>query len=290
LKDSLGNNFVTDPRGARGHARDKLIAVARRCCLNAPAAPRIARRLTERNSIVMMQISGSRLFLLVLLACAALSPVPLVGCSSAPGGGAGGKGGSGTTGMGGATAGAGGSGGMAGAGGRGGSSGGGAGAGGTAGSAGACAGGSGGTGAGGAGCLETNPPPCLAASCQACLDSKADPTTDGCCAIATTDPAGYALCQAASACMRSGKCNLAGDVTTCYCGTHQGDCDVAGMPNGPCVAQIAAAAGRNVMTQATDSPTEAQVIDRLGMPEYAVGRAANIQGVAAFYCATDCAF
>ena len=64
--------------------------------------------------------------------------------------------------------------------------------------------------------------------------------------------------------MRSGgttgtTCNLAGDVTTCYCGTHQLDCDVAGMANGPCVAQITAAAARNSATMTTDAPTAAQV-------------------------------
>jgi len=154
--------------------------------------------------------------------------------------------------------------------------------------------GGGGVGGGGTGgtapppCLETNPPPALVASCSSCLTANGNPATDGCCPI--TDTTGFSLCQAASACMRSGACNQGGDVTSCYCGTNAATCDTAGAANGPCVAQITAAAGRNVTTMTTDAPTPSQVIARLGDPNFALGRAANIQGVAGLFCPAECGF
>jgi hypothetical protein len=188
--------------------------------------------------------------------------------------------------------------------GRGGSTGG-AGGVGTGGAAGSGAGGSigrggttgsGGTGAssgtGGTACLETNPPPERATDCQQCLMMNENPATDGCCPIAASDPTGFTLCQAASACMRAGgppvgMCNVNGDSTSCYCGTNLATCDTAGKANGPCVSQITAAAGRNVITKMTDSPSAAQVLQRFGDPNYAVGRAANIHGITPF-CPTEC--
>lgn len=157
------------------------------------------------------------------------------------------------------------------------------------------AGGAGGTGGGGGGmgCLETDAPAAIAVACQACLDESSDPATDGCCSLAVSDPDGYALCQAAAACIRAGgspvgACNVGGDVTSCYCGTHPASCDQPGGPDGPCVAQIAAAAGRNVVTKTTDTPTEAQVIDRQGDTDFAFGRAATIQTIAGAFCPTEC--
>ena len=166
--------------------------------------------------------------------------------------------------------------------------------GGTAGSGGS--GGAGGTGGGGGGtaCLETDAPAAIAAACQACLDASSDdPATDGCCGLAVSDPEGYTLCQAASACMRAGstpvgKCNVGGDVTSCYCGTHPASCDQLGGPDGPCVAEITAAAGRNVVTKTTDTPTEAQIIDRQGDTDFALGRAATVQTIAGAFCSTEC--
>ena len=98
-----------------------------------------------------------------------------------------------------------------------------------------------------------------------------------------------------SACMRTGgttgtTCNLSGDVTTCFCGTNQATCDAAGAANGPCVAQVTAAAGRNITTLTTDVPTAAQVLARQGDPNYALGRAANIHGVAGAFCPAECGF
>ena len=146
------------------------------------------------------------------------------------------------------------------------------------------------------GCLETNPPAALVASCTACLTLNGDPTTaSGCCGIQATDPTGFALCQAASACMRAGgppvgACNVGGDVTTCFCGSNLASCDTA--PNGPCIAQETAAAARNVMTMMTDAitPTPAQVQARIGDPVYALGRAGNIQTIAGAFCAVECGF
>ena len=170
---------------------------------------------------------------------------------------------------------------------------------GVAGAAGTGVAGAGGTGVAGAGgsgpvaCLETNPPAALATSCDTCLDMNLNAGTDGCCGIA--DATGLELCQTVSACMRSGgttgtSCNLGGDVTTCFCGTNQATCDQAGQPNGPCVAQATAAAGRNVVTGVTDAPTPAQVLARQADPAYALGRAANIHGIAALFCTAECGF
>src|SRR5262249_12588849 len=122
-----------------------------------------------------------------------------------------------------------------------------------------------------------------------------NPPTDGCCPIFNTDPAGYTLCQAASDCMRAGGppvgvCNLGGDTTPCYCGNRFATCDQPGQANGPCVAPITAAAGRNVLTHVTDSPTIAQVLARYGDPTYAIGRAAEIQAIAGAFCPAECGF
>jgi hypothetical protein len=179
----------------------------------------------------------------------------------------------------------------------------------TAGAAGSTASGSGGTvgsggvtgsggmgngsGAGGTACLETNPPANLATDCQTCLVANENPINDGCCPIATTDPMGFTLCQAASACMRAGgppvgTCNMTGDVTSCFCGTvPTTTCDAPGQANGPCLAQVKAAAGRDVVMHATDSPTAAQILQRYSDPRYAIGRAANIHAVTVF-CPTEC--
>jgi hypothetical protein len=151
-----------------------------------------------------------------------------------------------------------------------------------------------GTGGGGDTCIETNPPAALLAGCMACLAVQSNPVTDGCCVLAAADPTGYTLCQAVSSCMRTGgpptgACNVGGDVTTCYCGTDLSTCSSGGA-NGPCVAQIAEAAGRNVTTMTNDSPAAPEILARQGNPNYALGRAANIQLIAAVFCPTECGF
>ena len=145
--------------------------------------------------------------------------------------------------------------------------------------------GTGGTGGGGA-CRETDPPAGIAATCAECLDANDNPATDGCCLV--SDPLGLQLCQAVSACVRANTCIDVADVTPCHCGTRQATCEGAGQANGPCVAQFTAAAGRNITTKTTDSPSAAQVLARQGDPNYALGRAANIYGIAGGFCPTEC--
>jgi hypothetical protein len=115
-----------------------------------------------------------------------------------------------------------------------------------------------------------------------------NPINDGCCPIMNSDSIGFTLCQAASACMRG--CNVGGDITSCFCGTNPASCDQAGQANGPCVAQMTAAAGRNVVTMATDSPNAATVLARQGDPNFALGRASNIQVDAIGFCQVECGF
>jgi hypothetical protein len=170
--------------------------------------------------------------------------------------------------------------------------------GGTGGSGGNNAGTGGGAGTIGIGgfpgtCLEMDPPTSLAAGCEACVLNSYVPQSDGCCPLFNTDQTGYMLCQAASTCMRSGTlpsglCNMGGDVTDCYCGTRVATCDEPGGPNGPCVPQITAAAAYNLATKTTDAPNESQVISRQGDPNYALGRAANINAIAGVFCPTAC--
>ena len=160
----------------------------------------------------------------------------------------------------------------------------------SAGSAGTTGGGpgNGGTGGGGA-CRETDPPAGIAATCAECLDANDNPATDGCCQI--SDPIGLQLCQAVSACVRANAntCIIFGaDVTPCHCGTRLATCDGAGQADGPCVAQFTAAAGRNITTKTTDSPSAAQVLARQGDPNYALGRSANIYGIAGSFCPAEC--
>ena len=142
-------------------------------------------------------------------------------------------------------------------------------------------------------CFETNPPTDKAAACMACLKKNAidKPINDGCCGI--RDAIGLSLCQAVSVCMRGGgppvgACNLAGDTTTCFCGKHQADCDVAGKADGPCITQITAAAGRNIETQTTDTPSAAQILDRYGKVSFALGRASNVAAIAGAFCKFEC--
>jgi len=213
--------------------------------------------------------------------------------AGAPDGGAAGAGGGAGTG---GQAGAGGQAGTTGAGGTGGSST--AGSAGRGGSTGTGVGGSTATGTGGstgvAGtggggpCIESNPPPDIATACSACIAAMSNPMTDGCCAL--PDATGRQLCQAAAACMRAGMCVMDGDATACFCGTNGGTCDQPGQSNGPCVNEMKAAAGRNVATMTTDTPTTPQVVARQGDPNFALGRASNIINVAGLYCPTECGF
>jgi hypothetical protein len=142
-------------------------------------------------------------------------------------------------------------------------------------------------------CVETNARPGIAAACMACLKKYAiqSPDKDGCCGIA--DPMGRQLCDAVGACLRAGgppvgSCNLAGDTTTCYCGKNQAGCDIDGKANGPCLALVSAAAGRNIETGTTDKPGAAEILARYGDIKYAIGRATNVAAIAGAYCKIEC--
>jgi hypothetical protein len=141
-------------------------------------------------------------------------------------------------------------------------------------------------------CLETDPRPEIASACMACLRANAiNAGNDGCCGIG--DPIGRQLCEAVAACMRNGRtptgpCNVAGDTTTCFCGTHQVDCWLPGVPNGPCVSVISAAAARNIEARTTDSPNDDQILTRYGDVRYALGRASNVASIAGAFCASEC--
>src|SRR5262245_41024094 len=140
-------------------------------------------------------------------------------------------------------------------------------------------------------CVETNARPEIASACMACLRANAIKAgSDGCCGI--QDQVGLQLCEAVSTCMRTGRtptgpCNVAGDTTTCFCGTHQVNCWLRGVPNGPCVAVISAAAARNIETRTTDSPNEDQILTRFGDVKYALGRASNVASIAGAFCAAE---
>lgn len=140
-------------------------------------------------------------------------------------------------------------------------------------------------------CLETNPRSEVAATCMACLTKTQNASKEGCCGI--KDAVGRQLCEKAAACMRAGgppvgPCNIAGDTTTCFCGSHSVSCWERGVPNGPCIAAITAAAGRNVDTLVSDSPNEDTILQRYGDIKYALGRASNIASIAGAFCANEC--
>jgi hypothetical protein len=143
-------------------------------------------------------------------------------------------------------------------------------------------------------CLETNVRAGAGAQCLACLDAHAITRgSDGCCGIA--DDIGRHLCEAVATCMRNGRipttggpCNVAGDTSTCYCGTHQVNCWLPGVADGPCIAEITAAAGRNIETRTTDSPNEDTILNRYGDVKYALGRASNIAAIAGAFCGAEC--
>jgi hypothetical protein len=142
-------------------------------------------------------------------------------------------------------------------------------------------------------CIETNVRSGIAATCMACLrkNTPDNPANDGCCGI--RDAIGLQLCQAASACLRAGgppvgRCNLAGDTSTCYCGTNQVRCDAPTKANGPCIAEITAAAARDIESGTTDRPDPGQILHRYGDMKYALGHATSIAAIAGAYCKMEC--
>ena len=142
------------------------------------------------------------------------------------------------------------------------------------------------------GCIETDVRADIASQCMACVRKNAiTPGKDGCCGIA--DTTGRQLCEAVAKCMRNGMvqgkfCNVGGDTSTCYCGTHQANCWDPGVANGPCMAVITAAAGRNIETLSTDTPNADTILNRYGDVKYALGRASNVASIAGGLCGAEC--
>jgi hypothetical protein len=104
--------------------------------------------------------------------------------------------------------------------------------------------------------------------------------TDGCCGLPSTSD--QLLCEAAALCFASpaNQCTLAGDATNCFCGTNLTTCfSVPGAANGPCVAQVFAAA------KSKDPPTIKSVFTS---SQTAIGRAVNLLGCQGVLCQMEC--
>jgi len=123
--------------------------------------------------------------------------------------------------------------------------------------------------------------PAACAQCQ--LDNCSfgpPPATDGCCGLA--DPADQVLCLTAVACFaaNSATCTNAGDPSGCYCGTETSECFTnVGHPNGPCVAQVNAAA------KTTEPP---KIRTQFVAPDKPLGRAVNLSGCRGSFCPMEC--
>ena len=103
-----------------------------------------------------------------------------------------------------------------------------------------------------------------------------DATTDGCAGL--TSDADRRKCYDLYVCVRDAACvNGAGDPFPCWCGTTAyGACSSGGTPaNGPCVAQVVAAAG---------TADQATIAGRLANPNYPLGRAWNLAGCRSNFC------
>jgi len=106
--------------------------------------------------------------------------------------------------------------------------------------------------------------------------------TDGCCGLVS--PPDQLLCEALYNCIaaNTATCTSAGDPTNCFCGTAPsgGTCfAVRGAANGPCAAQVIAAAK-------TDDP--AQIQARFVSPNFPLGRAANLAACRGALCSAEC--
>lgn len=162
---------------------------------------------------------------------------------------------------------------------------------GTGGATGAGGSGAGGNGAGGAGggipnTCPTAEPTSGGPMCPQCTTDNCTlgPTgTDGCCGLASV--VDQQLCEAAVACFtaNTATCTAVGDPTNCFCGTSGGATGtcfaVKGAANGPCVAQVIAAAK-------TDDPATIQT--RFISPMFPIGRAVNLVTCRGGLCSAEC--
>ena len=151
----------------------------------------------------------------------------------------------------------------------------------------------GGTGYGGNGsCLPSH---CAGQDCEACVASNCSTATDGCDGL--TDPKDKKLCEDLIACVLShkgdGQCLMPGnegDLIPCWCGTNPTTCVTANsgatMANGPCLAQVIAAA--RMTPQTYDAPT---IKSMLALPlsgSVPLGRASNLINCEGKFCNQEC--
>jgi len=121
--------------------------------------------------------------------------------------------------------------------------------------------------------------------CQCTSDNcSLDPApngTDGCSGI--SNPGDQALCIAVAQCYaaNSAICTTAGDPTNCFCGTNPLTCfSTVGAANGPCSAQVIAAAK-------TTDPTQIKM--QFISPTSPLGRATNLTTCRGSFCPAECA-
>lgn len=114
-------------------------------------------------------------------------------------------------------------------------------------------------------------------ACQTCNTDNCFPPTDGCTLI--TNAMDKALCETLYSCFITSGCTSGGDPTKCWCGTHPTTCSTPGAADGPCLAQIQAAA----------KTTDPGFI-RLNFvnPNLPLGRAVNLASCLGSFCSAEC--
>jgi hypothetical protein len=151
--------------------------------------------------------------------------------------------------------------------------------------------GTGGNGTGGViACSEpvSGTPACCDCTTGNCSLAPNPNGTDGCEGL--SDPNDQALCRAAAACFAlpthpgnaasPGPCTVSGDANRCFCGNSGSACfATAGAANGPCTAEVIAAA---------KTPDPAMIRSQFTSPASPLGRAVNLLGCQGSFCAMEC--
>ncbi len=103
--------------------------------------------------------------------------------------------------------------------------------------------------------------------------------TDGCCGLSSA--ADQLLCIAAVQCFSKNKCTTTGDPNRCFCGNAASSMcyAVPGAANGPCVAEVFAAAKKTDVTMIKGLFTS---------PASPLGRAVNLLGCRGGLCSAEC--
>jgi hypothetical protein len=130
-----------------------------------------------------------------------------------------------------------------------------------------------------------NEPPSGGMDCTDCTNGNCSLApnpmgTDGCCGLSNV--ADQLLCIAAAECFSNNNCTVSGDPNRCFCGKADviSACyAVPGAANGPCVAQVVAAAKKNDLSVIKSQFTS---------PASALGRAVNLLSCRGSFCATEC--